>query len=59
MPYTIAFAFRWNVPEIWEEACFETNTEPMRLFRANGYRVYTGITGEEAREMKAAWEAAQ
>ena len=58
-PFTIAFAFRRNVPEIWEEACFETNEDPMRLYRANGYRVYPGITGEQAREMKAAWEAAQ
>ena len=58
-PFTIAFAFRRNVPEIWEEACFETNAEPMRLYRANGYRVYPGITGEQARAMKAAWEAAQ
>ena len=58
-PFTIAFAFRRNVPEIWEEACFETNADPMRLYRANGYRVYPGITGEQAREMKAAWEAAQ
>ena len=59
MPFSIAFAFRRNVPEIWEEACFETNAQPMRLFRANGYRVYTGMTGEEAREMQAAWESAQ
>ena len=58
-PFTIAFAFRRNIPEIWEEACFETNTDAMRLYRANGYRVYPGITGEEARAMKAEWEAAQ
>ena len=58
-PFTIAFAFRRNIPEIWEEACFETNTDAMRLYRANGYRVYPGIAGEEARAMKAAWEASR
>jgi len=58
-PFTIAFAFRRDTdenPEIWEEACFETNEDPMRLFRNNGYRVYPGITAEEARALKAEWE---
>lgn len=58
-PFTMAFAFRRGETEIWEEACFETNADPMRLFRNNGYKVYPGITGDEARTLKAAWEAAQ
>ncbi len=57
--FTIALAFRREFPEIWEEACYETNEDPMRLFRNNGYRVYPGITGAEARELQATWEAAQ
>lgn len=61
-PFTIAFSFRRDRspdPEIWEEACYETNAEQMQLFRSTGRRVYPGITGEQARKMKAAWEAAQ
>ena len=61
-PFTIAFSFRRDTaenPEIWEEACYETNDEPMQLFRNNGYRVYPGISGSEARELKATWEASQ
>jgi hypothetical protein len=51
-PFTIAFPFRRNaVPntEVWEEACFEDNTEQMQLFRNNGFKVYPGITAREAR----------
>ena len=61
-PFTIAFAFRRDTdpdPEIWEEACYETNADPMRLFRNNGLRVFPGISGSEARELKAAWEESQ
>ncbi len=61
-PFTIAFAFRRDTdenPEIWEEACFETNEDPMRLFRNNGLRVFPGISANEARELKAAWEESQ
>ncbi|HEY5622762.1 MAG TPA: hypothetical protein VIV14_03300 [Gammaproteobacteria bacterium] len=61
-PFTIAFAFRRDTapnPEIWEEACYETNEDPMRLFRSQGMRTYPGMTGDEARERKAAWEASQ
>lgn len=58
-PFTIAFAFRRNMPEIWEEACFENNTDSMRVYRAIGYRVFPGITGEQARALKSAWEAAR
>jgi len=61
-PFTIAFAFRRDTdpnPEIWEEACFETNADPMRLFRNNGLRVFPGINGDEARKLKAEWEESQ
>ena len=58
-PFTIALAFRRNAvagAEVWEEACFEDNTEQMQLFRNSGFRVYPGITAREARELKKAWE---
>ena len=61
-PLTIAFAFRRDTapnPEIWEEACYETNEGPMELFRSEGMKVYPGITGDEARAMREAWEARQ
>jgi len=61
-PFTIAFAFRRDTdpnPEIWEEACYETNEDPMRLFRNNGLRVYPGLSGDDARKLKAAWEESQ
>lgn len=58
-PFTIALAFRRDTdenPEIWEEACYETNEDAMRLFRNNGLRVFPGISASEARALKAAWE---
>lgn len=61
-PMTMAFAFRRDAAqgaEIWEEACHETNTEQLELFRNNGYTVYPGMTGERARQLKAEWEARQ
>jgi hypothetical protein len=61
-PMTIAFGFRRDAeqqPEIWEEACHETNTEQLELFRNIGYEIYPGITGEEARRLEAEWEAAR
>ncbi|MBT5559069.1 MAG: hypothetical protein HOJ88_04185 [Proteobacteria bacterium] len=61
-PLTIAFAFRRNTideGEIWEEACFETNGDPMNLYRSAGKKVYSGMSGVEARELKAVWEASQ
>ena len=61
-PFTIAFAFRRDTdenPEIWEEACFETNADQIGLYRRNGYRVYPGITGDQARELKSQWERSQ
>ncbi len=57
--FTIAFPFRRDTgpnPERWEEACFETNADPMRLFRNNGFRIFPGISGDEARKLKAEWE---
>ncbi|MDH3419042.1 MAG: hypothetical protein OEM78_06165 [Gammaproteobacteria bacterium] len=59
-PMTMAFAFRRDAAqnaEIWEEACHETNTEQLELFRNNGYTIFPGITGEQARQLKAEWEA--
>jgi hypothetical protein len=61
-PFTIAFGFRRDAaenPEIWEEACHETNAEQLELFRNVGYRIYPGMTGDEARALKAEWEATQ
>jgi hypothetical protein len=61
-PFTIAFAFRRDTddnPEIWEEACYENNEDQMRLFRNNGYKIYPGITGAEARQLKTEWEQRQ
>jgi hypothetical protein len=61
-PMTMAFAFRRDAAEgaeIWEEACHETNTEQLELFRNNGYTVYPGMTGQRARELRAEWEARQ
>ena len=61
-PFTIAFAFRRDTvgnPEIWEESCYETNADAMRLFRNTGRQVFPGINGSQARELKAAWEASQ
>jgi hypothetical protein len=61
-PFTISFAFRRDTdanPEIWEEACYETNTDSMQLFRNNGLRIFPGISGVEARQLKAAWESKQ
>jgi hypothetical protein len=57
-PFTIAIAFRRNISdfEIWEEACFEDNAISREQFFNVGYKVYPGITGDEARRLKAAWE---
>jgi hypothetical protein len=58
-PFTIAFGFRRDAaedPEIWEEACHETNAEQLELFRNLGYRVYPGISGDEARALRVEWE---
>jgi hypothetical protein len=59
-PFTVAVAFRRNAVEgieIWEEACFEDNTTSMEHFMNVGYEIFPGISAEEARALKAAWEA--
>ena len=59
-PFTIAIAFRRNVVpnvELWEEACYEDNTLSMEHFRGNGYGIYPGITGAEARSLRQAFES--
>lgn len=61
-PFTIALAYRRDPTpgiEVWEEACFESNSDQMTLFRNNGLRVFPGISGDEARELKRQWEARQ
>ena len=61
-PFTIALAYRRDLTpgiEVWEEACFESNADQMTLFRNNGLRVFPGISGNEARELKRQWEARQ
>jgi hypothetical protein len=58
-PFTIAVAFRRNAApnvELWEEACYEDNTESMEHFRKIGYQTYPGITGVEARALRQAFE---
>ena len=58
-PFTIALAYRRSTVEdfeIWEEACFENNDLSAEMFMNVGYKIYPGITGDEARRLKAAWE---
>lgn len=58
-PFTIALAYRRSTVEafeVWEEACFENNDLATEVFINVGYKVYPGITGDEARRLKAAWE---
>jgi hypothetical protein len=58
-PFTIALALRRNAQpgaELWEEACYEGNAERLAYFRRLGYGTYPGISGAEARELKAAFE---
>lgn len=58
-PFTIAVAIRRNAApnvELWEEACYEDNTESMAHFRKIGYQVYPGITGAEARALRQAFD---
>lgn len=58
-PFTIAVAFR-RLPdpsfEIWEEACYEDNELASQTYRNVGYKIYPGISGNEARRLRAAWE---
>ncbi len=58
-PFTIAVALRRNAAanvELWEEACYEDNTESMGHFRKIGYQTYPGITGAEARALRQAFD---
>ena len=58
-PFTIAVAFRRVADEgfeIWEEACYEDNALAARTYRNVGYGIYPGISGDEARRLRAAWE---
>jgi hypothetical protein len=60
-PWTIALAFRRNTEpglELWEEACHEDNRS-LRHILAAGLGIYPGISARQARELKAAWEAAR
>lgn len=58
-PFTIALAYRRSTVEdfeIWEEACHEDNAFAQQQFLNVGYKIYDGITGEEARRLSAAWD---
>jgi len=58
-PFTIAFAYRRNTEpgvELWEEACYEGNALSMEHFLTR-FEIYPGITAEQARELRRAWEA--
>jgi hypothetical protein len=58
-PFTIAFAYRRNTDadvELWEEACHEGNALSMEHFLTR-FEIYPGTTGEQARELRRAWEA--
>ena len=58
-PFTVAIAFRRHPDpnyEIWEEACYEHNDLAARTYHNVGYGIYPGMTGEEARRLRAAWE---
>jgi len=58
-PFTIAFAYRRADVESWElleEACYENNEHARQRFINVGYEIYPGMTGEEARRLRAVWE---
>ena len=56
-PFTIALAYRRRPKmELWEEACYESNDLASQTYRNVGYEIYPGMTGDEARRLKAAWE---
>ena len=58
-PFTIAIAYRRSTVqnyELLEEACYENNALARQMFINVGYEVYPGITGAEARRLKAAWD---
>ena len=58
-PFTMALAYRRSTDksfEVWEEACYENNALASKQFKAVGYEVYPGMSGYEARRLRAAWE---
>jgi hypothetical protein len=58
-PFTIALAYRRSTVEdfeIWEEACHENNELAKQQFLNVGYKIYSGMTGEQARRFSAAWD---
>lgn len=58
-PFTIAIAYRRSTVEdyeLFEEACYENNDFARQRYINVGYDVYPGMTGDEARRLKAAWE---
>ena len=58
-PFTIAIAYRRSTVqnfELLEEACYENNELARQTFINVGYEIYPGITGDEARRLRAAWE---
>jgi hypothetical protein len=61
-PFTVALAYRRSTDEgfeVWEEACYENNALAAEQFEGLGYKIYPGITGEEARRLSAAWDLEQ
>lgn len=59
-PFTLAMAMRRNTQpdaEIWEEACYESNSDHMGSFGNVGYSIYPGITAAEAQQLRRAFEA--
>jgi len=61
-PFTIAIAYRRSTVqnyELLEEACYENNELARQMFINVGYEIYPGITGDEARRLRAAWELEQ
>jgi hypothetical protein len=60
-PFTIAIGLRRNLRpgyEIWEESCYEGEANTQHL-RNIGYRNYPGLTSEQARAAKEAFERRQ
>ncbi len=58
-PFTIAIAYRRSTVqnyELLEEACYENNELARQMFINVGYEIYPGITGDDARRLRAAWE---
>ena len=56
-PFTISLAYRRRpAMELWEEACYESNDLASQTYRNVGYQIYPGITGKEARRLRAAWQ---